>query len=391
MKLRFLILMLLLAAVAPPALPQHTQGPLTKDQVMDLVRYGMSSTDLAEKIKKLSIDFDPTDDYLQALRKAGAEDAVIQALRAARPKPLTPDQVGKLVAGGVPSQRAVTLVKQHGIDFLADEKYLQTLRLAGADDTLIAAVREASAAARATALAPSSGAVRENPTDGLEYVWIPPGTFMMGCSPGDNECYDDEKPSHRVSLSKGFWIGQTEVTVAAYKRFAGRTGRTMPTAPDFNPGLNNEQMPIVNVSWDDAQAYCAWAGGQLPTEAEWEYAARAGSTEARHGSLDEVAWCNTNSRGQTHPVGEKRGNGFGLHDMLGNVWEWVNDWYDQNYYQSSPPRDPTGPTSGQQRVLRGGSWGGDPRRVRVSCRDWNDPGVRSFFNGVRCRGEVSAP
>jgi serine/threonine-protein kinase len=197
--------------------------------------------------------------------------------------------------------------------------------------------------------------VRDNPKDGLKYVWIPPGTFMMGCSPGDSECFDFEKPSHQVTITKGFWMGQTEVTVAAYRRFAGSTGRQMPDAPNFNAGWNNQDMPIVNVSWDDATAFCGWAGGRLPTEAEWEYAARGGSTEARYGNLDELAWDNQNSGGQTHDVAQKRANGFGLYDMLGNVWEWVNDWDDPNYYQNSPSQDPPGAASGQFRVLRGGS------------------------------------
>jgi len=169
--------------------------------------------------------------------------------------------------------------------------------------------------------------------DGLKYVWIPPGTFMMGCSPGDTKCGADEKPPHHVTITKGFWLGQTEVTVGAYKRFAAATGRQMPDTPGFNSRWTNENMPIVNVTWNDAHDYCAWAGGRLPTEAEWEFAARGGSTEARYGPIDDVAWYDGNSGGQTHDVAQKRPNNIGLYDMLGNVWEWVNDWYDQNYYQ----------------------------------------------------------
>ena len=209
---------------------------------------------------------------------------------------------------------------------------------------------------------------------------------MMGCSPGDSECHDVEKPAHQVTITKGFWMGQTPVTVGAYKRFAGATGRQMPVVPNFNTGWANENMPIVNVTWDDAQAYCGWMGGRLPTEAEWEYAARGGSTEARYGNLDEIAWYNQNSGSQTHDVAQKRPNGFGLYDMLGNVWEWVNDWYDQNYYQNSPSQDPTGPASGQASVLRAGPW-----VIRVSLRVGGNPGARGNSTGFRCGGEVFVP
>jgi formylglycine-generating enzyme required for sulfatase activity len=175
-------------------------------------------------------------------------------------------------------------------------------------------------------------------------------------------------------------------------------------------------MPIVSVTWDDAQAYCSWVGGRLPTEAEWEYAARAGSTTARYGDLDEIAWYGDNSGRKrldsgriwkedqanytqrlgengngTHEVGQKRANGFGLYDMLGNVDQWVNDWYDGNYYKNSPSQDPAGPASGEDRVLRGGSWGLFPAFVRVSKRLRDYPGDRENLNGFRCGGEVAGP
>ena len=147
MKVYKLILIVFLAVVAQPALTQQVSLPLTEEQVMDLVKFGMDSAELAKRVKERGIDFEPSDDYLEALRKAGAQDVVIQAIREVKPKPLTREQVGKLVAGGVPSERAAMLVKQHGIDFQPDEQYLETLRVAGADDTLLGAIRVASAAA----------------------------------------------------------------------------------------------------------------------------------------------------------------------------------------------------------------------------------------------------
>ena len=263
----------------------------------------------------------------------------------------------------------------------------------------------------------SPGQARENPKDGLKYVWIPPGTFMMGCSPGDNECDGDEKPAHQVTITKGFWIGQTPVTVGAYKRFARATGRQMPKPPKFNGGWTNENMPIVFVDWNDAQAYCGWAGGRVPTEAEWEYAARGGSTAARYGPIDEVAWYADNSGRQrldgariwreegqinysqrlvengngTHDVAQKRANAFGLYDMLGNVCEWVNDRYDEHYHQNSPSQDPQGPGSGQYRVVRAGSWYNYSGYVRVSGRGATSPATWYDFIGFRCVREVAIP
>jgi formylglycine-generating enzyme required for sulfatase activity len=215
------------------------------------------------------------------------------------------------------------------------------------------------------------GTVKWNPKDGLKYVWVPPGTFMMGCSPGDSECGANEKPAHRVSISKGFWLGQMEVTVAAYRRHAG----TMPPAPDFNAGWSNQEMPILNVTWDDAAAYCEWAGGRLPTE----YAARAAIPEARYGPADEIAWYSGNSYGRAHEVARKRPNPFDLHDMLGNVSEWVND-------RRATRKVRTGKTAGEtvesSAATRGTSH--SPRISRVSSRHfyWPDFGPSVGFRCV---------
>ena len=239
--------------------------------------------------------------------------------------------------------------------------------------------------------APTPGEVRVNTKDGLKYVWIPAGSFAMGCSPGDDKCVKDEKPAHQVTITKGFWMGQTEVTVGAYKRYAGSAAAQMPAAPDFNADWSSRDMPMVNVSWDNATAFCGWAGGRLPTEAEWEYAARGGSTERQYGSLDDVAWYHNNSGEKTHEVGRKLVNAFGLYDILGNAWEWVSDWFDPNYYQNSPSQDPPGPANGDGRVLRGGSWSALSRGVRVSVRRQSLPALVHPGLGFRCGGQVFAP
>ena len=239
-------------------------------------------------------------------------------------------------------------------------------------------------------LSPTRAQIRVNPKDALKYVWIPAGAFTMGCSPGDDECGSHEKPPHTVTISRGFWITQTPVTTGAYKQFARATGHQMPPEPAFNNGWGKDNLPIVNVNWDDAQAYCKWMVGRLLTEAEWEYAARAGSTEARYGPLDEIAWYEHNSGNRTHDVAQKSPNGFGLYDTLGNVWEWVSDWYKEDYYRGGPGQDPKGPPGGQLRVLRGGAWNIGPRGIRVSGRSRNVPGVRYISYGFRCAWEAGS-
>ena len=273
---------------------------------------------------------------------------------------------------------------------------------------------------------------RQMSVSNLRYIWIPPGTFEMGCSPSDNDCFDEEKPSHRVKISTGFWIGQTAVTVRAFKRFVRSTGLSMPPEPSFfgralNGGWNDDDKPVADVTWNEAHDYCKWVAGRLPTEAEWEYAARAGSTQPRYGPLDEIAWYADNSGQQhldsarllradeanavggvvtltqtlkrmnengnaIHEVGLKRANEFGLYDTLGNVAQWVSDWYDPDYYQNSPSEDPRGPSTGKLRVLRGGSWFDLPVYLRVSYRHRFDPDARDSGGlTFRCVRQVAAP
>ena len=226
---------------------------------------------------------------------------------------------------------------------------------------------------------PQACDITVNTIDGQRCVWIPPGVFRMGGSPDDEECYEDEKPAHEVTITKGFWMGQAPVTVGAYRRYARAAGKPMPKISGADDSL-----PVVSVNWDDAVGYCAWAKMRLPTEAEWEYAARAGSTAARYGNPDDIAWYTKNSEGGAKPVGQKLPNAFLLFDMLGNVWEWTADWYGEKYYQSGETPDPQGPPEGTMRVLRGGSWSGNPRYVRVSFRNWLEPDDRSFGLGFRC-------
>jgi sulfatase modifying factor 1 len=229
-------------------------------------------------------------------------------------------------------------------------------------------------------IAPETGEpkVRVNPKDGQKYVWIPPGTFQMGCSPGDGECYFDEKPAHRVTISKGLWMGQTEVTQEAYQRVLGR----------HLSWFKGERLPVESVTWSDAKEYCGEVGGRLPTEAEWEYAARAGGAVARYGDLDAIAWYSTNTGSKTHEVGGKQANAWGLYDMLGSVYEWTGDWYGEKYYENGEKVDPQGPPGGQYRAVRGGSWGTSPTYARVSGRDRFEPGARYVVVGFRCAGEL---
>ncbi len=212
---------------------------------------------------------------------------------------------------------------------------------------------------------------------GISFVAIAPGEFQMG-----SDRYDWEKPVHRVRITQGFLLGKYPVTNAQYARFLEAAGKSVKKPAYWDNGrFNQPEQPVVGVSWDEARAYCEWAGGRLPTEAEWEYACRAGTTtEYCFGDdaklLDEYAWFDKNSGSQTQPVGAKKPNAWGLHDMHGNVWEWCQDWYAGDYYRASPTDDPPGPKSGSNRVIRGGGWANGAENCRAALRDRGEPSDR---------------
>jgi formylglycine-generating enzyme required for sulfatase activity len=225
-------------------------------------------------------------------------------------------------------------------------------------------------------------------------VWIPPGVFTMGSPTDEVERDTDEGPLTTVTISQGFWIGRHEVTQAEYLGVMGLNPSRFP---------NNLSQPVEQVDWSNAVVYCTnltdldrTAGRlplgyeyQLPTDAQWEYACRAGTVtrfsfgdDLQYTELGKYAWYSGNAAGQTHPVGTKAPNAWGLCDMHGNVWEWVWDWYAGGLPGGSVT-DPTGPASGSVRVLRGGGWGYVGRDCRSACRSGAIPSQRNSGIGFR--------
>jgi formylglycine-generating enzyme required for sulfatase activity len=239
--------------------------------------------------------------------------------------------------------------------------------------------------------------VRDTSTQ-IEMVLIPPGTFQMGCSPSNQYgCSSDgrENPVHPVTLTSAFYMGRYEVTQAQWTATMGSNPSYYQSPSDQVPADQVPNRPVERVSWNAIQGFLSATGMRLPSEAEWEYAYRAGTTTAFHSmpgypsgtnddnQLGTIAWFSSNSASQTRPVGQKAGNGFGLHDMSGNVWEWVNDRYSSTYYASSPSVNPPGPSSGSNRVLRGGRWGNYSGECRSSWRSYFAPSGVSVTYGFR--------
>jgi len=295
--------------------------------------------------------------------------------------------LNRSVSVSVPSGNRQVSVRLEGFD-----EYRSQVTLApGATQSLTATLS-------ATVVAPVVNplqAVAQSTTSG--FVYIAPGTFTMG-SPSSEEGRDSDETQHQVTLTRGFYLQATEVTQGEWQRVMGSNPSRFASC--------GSDCPVETVSWLDAVGYAnalsraegysecydssgnVQGGGsiydctgyRLPTEAEWEYAARAGSTGARYGTLDQIAWYSGNSGRQTHRVGELQANAWGLYDMLGNVWEWTHDWYGP--YGGSFT-DPSGPASGSYRGLRGGSWGGDASYLRSADRGSYDPSARNNNVGFR--------
>ena len=241
---------------------------------------------------------------------------------------------------------------------------------------------------------------------GMKLKLIPAGSFLMGATLDDARADDIEKPQHKVTITRPFYLGVYEVTQYEYKQVMGAN------PSDFQP---SELLPVERVSWLDAVTFCnklseregrrpyykiedrtvtilGGNGYRLPTEAEWEYACRCAkhlSSATKHpfgndqSELVNYAWFNGIGEFETHPVGQKLPNRWGLYDMQGNVWEWCQDWFDENYYKQSPADDPRGPMQGDERVLRGGCWSYHPGACRPAERGYHVPENHGNVIGFR--------
>lgn len=244
----------------------------------------------------------------------------------------------------------------------------------------------------------------KDPLTGIEFIFVKAGCFQMGDVAGIGDI--DEKPVHEVCVDD-FYMSKYEVTNEQFRRFKLNHN----SGSYKGLGLNSPMLPVVNVSWFDAEAFTKWMSQmtgikyRLPTEAEWEYAARGGTKTSRFwgdNPNDACAYANVADKSaktyfldineihdcddgykSASPVGRFKTNGFGLYDMLGNVWEWVLDWYEEDYYTKSPRKNPKGPHTGETKVIRGGSWFNEPTFVRLSIRDAVDPSVKDFNIGFR--------
>ena len=230
-------------------------------------------------------------------------------------------------------------------------------------------------------------------TDGAKMVLIPEGSFQMGdVLKEPEEFMAPSLPTHKVSLN-AFYMDICEVTLGQYKRFLKATEH--PPLPDWVEKITpDDNYPVIGVNWFDAQAYAEWAGKRLPSEAEWEYSARGGLIGQRFAHGNELKHTDANFKGKggtdiwenPSPVVSFKAKSYGLFDVMGNVWEWCEDLYDENYYLVSEAENPKGPESTpmERRVIRGGSWMSFKHFLRVALRNYQNPEIKNNYTGFRC-------
>ena len=346
-----------LIAPIPVGWAVAAEGPMTNADVVRLTQAGVGESVIVAMIESSETDFDTGVDSLLELAEADVADAVIAAMVAAGTAPDEAAAPGRPASAAVPAARAGT-------------------------------ARDARAAPRAIPGSTFREALSSG-GEGPEMVVIPAGRFRMGCLSNDGDCLDEEKPVHQVSIAVPFALSVHEVTFGDYDRF------TYPNKVD-DEGWGRGRRPVINVSWDDAKEYVAWLSAEtgaeyrLPSEAEWEYAARAGAS-TKYGWGNEIGVNRANCLGDncgdqweyTAPVGSFAPNGFGLHDMHGNVWEWVEDCWNGSYAGAPSNGGAWLSVDCTVRVLRGGSWLNSPRLLRAAYRDGDPTGSRFSIDGFR--------
>ena len=283
-----------------------------------------------------------------------------------------------------------------GITVRGVQNYIEGFGITAQDRTSSAAMTTESSPPPAATAKPESRKMPQDHEitgkDGAPMVLIPAGEFLMGSPDGGGE--ENEHPQHRVFLD-AYYMDKFEVTVSRYAEFMRSTGQRAPAYRDQVNTVRHSNLPVVGVDWHDAEAYCRWAEKRLPTEAEWEKAARG--TDGR-----TYPWGNEPPTSRLANFGNSYTNNFyderlasvnsqeagnspyGLHHMAGNVWEWTADWYNATYYKTSPARNPPGPSSGEFRVFHGGSWFNAPAHVRSATRDRATFSNRDDTLGFRC-------